>query len=357
MTDRNRNILIGLFVLVGLFCLAVLIVLFGESRGIFSQRYVLRAKFDRISGVREGTDVKLAGVWVGNVAKVELLDPNEPGKGVYAVMQIDNKFVVPRGSVASVVTPIMGQAAINIIPPPPAAPQAHHPPVAQDGTGEIQGIMKNPLETVIDPKLMATLEKTTAQIGILAEALTPAAKAIEDLLKVKTVAEVDQAPDTVTANLSTAVERLHSVLKHIDTVLGDPEVRSNLKETLANFKAASEEAKLAVAGLKAFSEEAQGAAGSARKVIDKLDTTVDTTHRHIDDLGQRLLLNADKLSRILDYLAAAGHDMAEGEGTVGMLLRDPKFYDELMLTTQRLGAAAAELEVLVKQWQKDGILR
>ena len=61
MTDRNRNVLIGLFVLVGLGCLAVLIVLFGESRGIFSQRYVLRAKFDRIAGVRESTDVKLAG--------------------------------------------------------------------------------------------------------------------------------------------------------------------------------------------------------------------------------------------------------------------------------------------------------
>ena len=121
MTDRNRNVLIGLFVLVGLGCLAVLIVLFGESRGIFSQRYVVRAKFDRIAGVREGTDVNLAGVWAGNVTKVELIDPGEPGKGVYAVMQIDQQYVVPRGAVASVVTPIMGQAAINIIPPTAAA--------------------------------------------------------------------------------------------------------------------------------------------------------------------------------------------------------------------------------------------
>lgn len=352
MTDRNRNVLIGLFVLVGLICLAVLIVLFGESRGIFRQRYVLRAKFERISGVREGTDVKLAGVWAGNVTKVELIDPGRPGEGVYAVMQIDNKYVVPRGSIANVSTPIMGQAAINIIPPTAAADS-----LPQDGTAIILGLVKNPLDTVIDPKLMATLEKTTAQIGILAEALTPAAKAVEDLLKVRTVAEVDKTPETVTANLSTAIERLHNVLKHIETVLGDPDVQGNLKETLVNFKAASEEAKLAVAGLKDFSEEAQGAATGAQKVIAKLDTTVDTTHQHINDLGQRLLLNADKLSRILDYFASAGHNMAEGEGTIGMLLRDPKFYDELMLTTQRLGAAAAELEVLVKQWQKEGLLR
>jgi len=352
MTDRNRNVLIGLFVLVGLICLAVLIVLFGESRGIFSQRYELRAKFVRITGVREGTDVKLAGVWVGNVNRVELIDPVKPGEGVYAVIEIDNQYVVPRGSVANVVTPIMGQAAINIIPPTTVTE-----PLPQDGTAIIQGLVKNPLETVIDPKMMATLEKTTAQIGILAEALTPAAKAVEELLQTRTVAEVDKAPETVTANLSTAVERLHDVLKHIDTVLGDPATQSNLKETLANFKAASEEAKLAAASLKTFGEKARAAAVGANKVVTNFDATIDMANRHIDALGQRLLVNADKLSKVLDYIASAGRDMAEGDGTVGMLLRDPKFYDELMLTTKRLGAAAVELEILVKQWQKDGLLR
>ena len=56
-------------------------------------------------------------------------------------MEIGKEFSVPRDSVATVVTPLMGQAAINIIPP--ATPTE---PLPQDGSAEpIDGILKNPL--------------------------------------------------------------------------------------------------------------------------------------------------------------------------------------------------------------------
>lgn len=354
MTDRKQNVLVGLFVLAGLMCLATLIVLFGESRALFGQRYQITARFDRVEGVREGTDVNLAGVWVGSVLKVMLADPTQPHEGVHAILDIDPKYSVPQGSIAVVLTPLMGQPIINIIPPPVAAAL-----LPQDGTAAIRGEVKNPLEQVIDPGLMATLEKTTFKIGELAGALTPAAQALEKLLEQRSIEQVDRpalAPEAVTANLSTAVERLDNVLKHIGTVLGDPEVQSNLKQTLANFKAASEEAKLAVTGLNAFAEQAQKTMVSAHGVVEKVDATVVSAHEHIDALGMRLRTNTEQLSRVLDHMTAVGQQMAEGEGTVGMLLRDPKFYDELMLTVQRLGSAAGELEVLIKQWQKQGLL-
>ena len=53
---------------------------------------------------------------------------------------------------------------------------------------------------------------------------------------------------------------------------------------------------------------------------------------------------------------SASRDLAEGDGTMGMLLRDPKFHEALLLTTERLGEAARELQVLVKQWQDKGLL-
>jgi len=357
MTDRNRNALIGLFVLGGLIALAILIVLFGESRGLFQQRYVIKAKFNRVPELREGTDVKLAGVWAGNVSKVELVDPLNPTQGVFAHLEIDKEFSVPKGSVAKVIIPLMGQATINIIPPMPTdkAPEL----LTQEGTAEIFGQVTNPLEQVIDPKFMASLEKSTAQIGKLAEALTPAANAITNLLETRTINEVDApnaAAQGITANLYTAVERLHSVLKHMETVLGDPANQNNLKATLVNFKAASEEAKQAAAGFKDFSVSAQKTATDVRGVVGKLDATVDTTHKHIDRLGRTLTENADKLAKVLDFAIAAGRDLTEGDGTISMLLRDPKFYEELVLTTKRLGAASSELQVLIKQWQEQGLL-
>lgn len=354
MKDRNRNLLTGLFVLAGLICLGTLIVLFGETRTFFGKRYEIKARFDRITGVREGTDVNLAGVWVGSVGRIELANPLDPREGVYAVLEIDPKYSVPKGAVAVVVSPLMGQSVINIMPPLGASF-----PLEQDGEAEIRGEIKNPLETIVDPRLMDVLQKTTEQIGTLAEAMTPAATALEGLLQKRPVEEVDataNTPDAVVANLSTTIERLHNVLKHIETVLGDPEVKSNLKETLANFRTASESAKAAVEGFKIFSEEAQNTAVTARRTMEKAEATVDTTHAHIDTLGKSLILSADKMARLLDYGVSAGRDLAEGEGTMGLLLRDPKFYDELMLTVQRLGAAASELQVLIQQWQKQGLL-
>ncbi|UCD27573.1 MAG: MCE family protein [Planctomycetota bacterium] len=341
MSERNRNALIGAFVLGGLICLGTLIVKFGESRGLFSKRYIVNAKFERIVGVREGTDVNLAGVWAGSVFSVDLVDRFNPSEGVVVAMEIGHQFSVPRDSVATVITPLMGQSAINIIPPIP-----HTEPLPQDGTAEIQGVVKNPLETVIDPKFMDALEKTTNQFGALAEALTPAAKAVTELLEKRTIEDVEAAKtedkEEVTANLYTAVERLHNVLKHIDTVLGDPQVQSNFKDTLVNFKAASEDAKIAVDGFRKFSENAQQLATNTEKAIN--------------NLSEKMTTNADKLSRLLDYFISASRDLAEGEGTMGMLLRDPKMYEALMLTIQRLGEAASELKVLVKQWQNEGLL-
>lgn len=353
MTDRKRNFLVGLFVFGGMLCLGVLIVLFGQSRGLFQQRYIIRARFDQITGVREGTDVNLAGIWVGNVAEVKLANLKCPGEGAFAYLEIDRHYVIPDESVAEVVTPIMGRVHINIIPPGELTEA-----LPKDGSAIIPGKVTSPLDTVIDPKMQKTIEKTTGQIGALAKALTPAARALEELLVKRPIEEVDasiDAPEKKVANLSTAIERLDRVLKHIDTVIGDPEVHSDLKEALANFRKASEQVNRAVEALQTFGEEATRTAGRATNVLEKVDTTVVLSRDYIDRLGQKLLVNADRLGRALDYFAAAGRDVAEGEGTVGLLLRDPKFYDELMLTVRRLGEAAAELEVLVKQWQDRGL--
>lgn len=357
MTDRNRNALIGLFALGGMFCLATLIVLFGESRGLFQREYVIRAKFDsqRSLGVRQGTEVNLVGVWVGTVGSVELVDMAVPSKGLFVQLWVDQKFSVPRGSIAKVAIPLMGQPVVNITPP---VTDEALPSLPHDGEAEIRGIVVNPLESIIDPKLMATIDKTTGQLGELASALTPAAKAITGLLEERTIEQVEgpgAAVKGMTANLYTAVQRLHSVLKHFDTVLGDPAVQSNVKLALDNFRTASESAKLAVEDFRLFSTDMRKLAGSAQGTMSKLDETVLTTRGHIDALGTRLTASADKLSQLIDYFMTVGQSLAEGQGSAGMLLRDPKLYDELLLTIQRLGGAASEMQALIKQWQAQGM--
>jgi ABC-type transporter Mla subunit MlaD len=356
MTDRSRNAIIGLFTLGGLASLGLLIVLFGESRGLFQREYPILARFeaDKPPNIREGTEVMIAGVPVGNVGRIELVDPKIPSKGLEAELWIASKYQVPRGSVARVIIPLMGQPIVDIKPPSELVGAVEPVPRGYPIHGEVV----NPLESVIDPKLMASLDKTVVQIGELAEALTPAARAVTGLLEKRTIGDVESpeaAIQGMTANLYTAVQRLYNVLTHFDTVLGDPQVQSNVKLTLDNFRVASEGVKVAVEDLKIFGEQAKQVAEVARGTMDKVDRTVVITQEHIDTLGRKLTNDAEKLSRMLDYFLSVGEQMAEGDGTAGMLLRDPKLYDELLLTFQRLGAAASEMQVLIREWQAQGI--
>jgi ABC-type transporter Mla subunit MlaD len=115
-----------------------------------------------------------------------------------------------------------------------------------------------------------------------------------------------------------------------------------------------------VASLENFGNEASETARQARESIDvlveKVNTTVDNTNQHMDKVARRVTDNLDSLSQLLDYLNSAGRDLAEGNGTLGMLLRDARFYDSLLLTVERLGQAASELKVLVIQWQRKGLM-
>lgn len=356
MSDRSRNALIGAFTLGGLACLAGLIYLFGEAQGLFRTEYSIYVKFEaeRPPNIRHGTEVMIAGVPAGNVGGIELADPAIPGKGLLAELRLGTRYRIPQGSVARVILPLMGQPMVDIKPPSELAGEV--PPVKPGE--QIHGEVVNPLESVIDPRLIASLDKTVVQIGELAGALKPAADAVTGLLEQRTIADIESPKpgvEAMTANLYTAVQRLYNVLTHFDTVLGDPAVQSNVKLAVDNFRVASEGVKLAVQDLKLFSEQARQVAGIARGTMEKVDQTVVMTQTHIDTLGRKLTTDADKLSRMMDYFLAVGQQMAEGEGTAGLFLRDPKLYDELLLTFQRLGAAAAEMQTLIREWQAGGV--
>lgn len=369
MSAYRRNVIIGLFLLGGLTAMGILIVKFGETSTFLQQGYLVNAQFERLVGMREGVDVSMLGVPIGRVKHV-LLAKSEKStddtavsiEGAVVVMEIQDKFSVPDGSVANVVSSLMGQPSIDIVPPPGAAR-----PLPRDGKAVIPGRQLPALSQIIDPELEVTVKRATAQVGQLAEALKPAAHDLHMLLEQRTTAEVDAAkaaatapgaPTTqqVTANLYTAVERLHNVLDRIEDVVGDPAVQSNFKETLFNLRVASEDARQAAANFRTFGEQAQQIGVKVDSVVVKLDDTLDTTQRNIDELGRSLLANSDKMSRMFDYFILASRDIAEGKGTIGMLLRDPQFYEELILTVQRLRDAATDLQVLIRTWQKQGLL-
>ncbi len=72
MERAKLELIVGVFVLVGIACLAYLSIKLGKLEVIGSGVYEVEAVFNSISGVKPGAAVEIAGVEVGRVAKVGL---------------------------------------------------------------------------------------------------------------------------------------------------------------------------------------------------------------------------------------------------------------------------------------------
>src|ERR1700704_6997705 len=111
LTPRNRNMISGLIALVLLFGAIVLGIAW--SFGAFDDVYPLKASFDAAGqGLQKNSDVKIRGVNVGKVAKVDLVD----GRAL-VTMDIKSANRVPESATATVrAKTLFGEKFVDIAP-------------------------------------------------------------------------------------------------------------------------------------------------------------------------------------------------------------------------------------------------
>src|SRR5437870_11766724 len=79
-TTRNiglSELRVGLLVLIAIAILVVLILNASGTLNPFASHLHLRARFNDANGLREGSEVRLAGVRIGKVDRIELLIPSD----------------------------------------------------------------------------------------------------------------------------------------------------------------------------------------------------------------------------------------------------------------------------------------
>ncbi len=74
MKKDSVEILVGVFVLVGLAALAFLSIKLGKLEVIGNTGYDIQAEFSNIGGLKTGAEVEIAGVEVGRVTNISLKD-------------------------------------------------------------------------------------------------------------------------------------------------------------------------------------------------------------------------------------------------------------------------------------------
>ncbi len=112
MKRFSTEAVVGLFVLIGIFCLIYLSVKLGNVEIIGSDSYTVYAKFDSVSGLREGAAIEIAGVEIGRVEHITL---NEDMAKI--AMKIDSGVALQEDVIASIKTRgLIGDKIIKISP-------------------------------------------------------------------------------------------------------------------------------------------------------------------------------------------------------------------------------------------------
>jgi phospholipid/cholesterol/gamma-HCH transport system substrate-binding protein len=112
MKRGNLELIVGVFVLVGLACLAYLAIHLGKME-VFGSGYQVIAIFDNISGLKKGAAVEVAGVDVGRVEDIRLA----PGDRAYVTLRLERGVQLHDDAIASIRTKgIIGDKFVKLSP-------------------------------------------------------------------------------------------------------------------------------------------------------------------------------------------------------------------------------------------------
>ena len=143
MNHTRTDILVGIFVLVGITCLSYLAIRLGKLEMFGAHGYVLFADFASVAGLKPGDPVEIAGVKIGRVEGMSLAEDK-----ARLTLRLDDGVKLQEDVIASVrARGLIGDkfvlvspgASDKIIPPGGKIRETDSPPDIPDLIGKIVG--------------------------------------------------------------------------------------------------------------------------------------------------------------------------------------------------------------------------
>jgi phospholipid/cholesterol/gamma-HCH transport system substrate-binding protein len=325
--ERNpvQEIKVGLFVFFFLGLIALASFILGGGEDIFAREFTLHTTYADMKGMKVGAVVRLAGVDIGEVSRVEFSE-DPARKDIEVDLKVRETYHerIREDSVASInQIGVLGDMYVSITvgsADKPVIPGEGHiqgiaPPSVTDYAATATEIVQNAASISKKVDLMlgsdeaaskAEIAASLERIGLLLKDAKEGKGVLHTLLYDKATADHIQS---MVANADGIVSDVHDITTH---------VRSG--DGIASAIIYGHDGKKLSAQL-----------GEAADAIDGLLTDL----REQDSLVHSLIYDPEK-AKMVDELTAAATSLHgimasvdEGEGTVGLLVKDPQLYEDL----------------------------
>jgi phospholipid/cholesterol/gamma-HCH transport system substrate-binding protein len=299
---------LGLFVLGGTAVLIVGLYLLGSKRNLFSDSVTITATFHEVGGLRPGNNVRYAGINVGTVEGIAIL--NDTAVLVEMAVRSEQAEHIRSSAVASVGSDgLMGNKLVSIDAGP--------------GEGEpiVDGTSLRTREALNTDLMMRTLERTNENLALITGDLVQLSARLND-------------PDNVIGLLS------------------DTSLAVALRQALYDLQASAGNAYALTAGVNSMVLGAQHGDGALGVLIS--DESAEQDMRRM--LGD-LRMAADTLGIAIGRISDFSRSLDEGPGLAHAVVRDSVMANDVRRMITRLDTSTLLLNEDLKALQSNWFFR
>jgi phospholipid/cholesterol/gamma-HCH transport system substrate-binding protein len=330
MSAGRRNVIVALTVIGAMIALGWMIVKFGGTLGGLFAGGDTRVSLilPRVDGLSEGARVIYRGRGVGRVESIAQTN-SRTSFDIGLVLSNDNLPANVVGVVKSA-NPISGNALVEL---------------------ELQG----------EEALGRLGEDADVIIGrSMAGSLVP--EELPKLAQELQLLVADMRQQNLVGTIGVQAAKLGELSDSINDIAGDEAIRGDIRASISTGRTAVEEAALAAETYRKLGERFTGLQDDAESLLIDLSATADATRKTAEqaeadlaDVSRQLQARLEQLDTMLATGNKLLNRVESGQGTIGLLLNDPRVYEalyddlliveDLLLTAQRL----------LEQFEEEGI--
>lgn len=383
MDDTKLRFGVGVLVLSAIGVGVILTFLFGAFPTVLARTYNLTVDIDSAAGIGVNTPVLRDGVRIGRVTQIQL----RPEGGVRLTLAIDadrklTRAYVPKIGTSSLVTgdaklefqKDLATALENLDGQAPAG-QSPVPrnnrwdPVEEelltsfyaDGDYVLSNYTADdPLAAIAN--LEGDVRNTLAVVQRAGVALETAGASVNELANSVRGVVTDNEDNLrdIVGKANQALDQFQAAMTDIRTIVGDPEVRAHLTQSLEALPRVLDEAEQALANTKLTMQQfervgaaAEQAVGEAGATFRSLDRTIVNIERFTEPLGDRgeeivekMLASFTNLDQSLIQINQFG-TMLNGNGSLRRLLEDDEIYFQVKRTLGNIESATVRIRPIL----------
>ncbi len=337
---------VGTLVIVGLTILVVGIFFISGQVGFLSRKYTLKTYFSGAGGLREGAQVRLAGIPVGNVRRIRISPYAETERAVEIVMRIPRTYKnqIRVDSVARLETAgLLGESYVDVSRGGPGqSPLSDGDVVKSQEEADIKRIVQNTNDVISNLRVLsAKLNDVAAQIQSGRGSI---GKLIYDQSFFNRLNET-------TTNMQRLVARVQNGEGTLGKFMADETLYQHTLATIDRLDQVVQDVQHGKGSLAKFISD-PSVYDNVNQMVSRANTLIDNVNHGQGTLG-KLATDPQLYNRMndsFDRFNVLTTRIEQGQGTFGKLSTDPTLYNNLSESSQSLRDFLAEFRKNPKKY-------